>query len=75
MGCARAQKTTKQAYNSECFGFFLSPQYSQPAYMPATSLLFSGMLICIFASILGGHEGSVGTSGGQKMAKNRMKPL
>ena len=53
----------------------LSPQYSQPAYMPATSLLFSGMLICIFASILGGHEGSVGTSGGQKMAKNRMKLL
>ena len=73
--CYGPRKQQKQAYNSECFGFFLSPQYSQPASMPATSLLFSGMLICIFASILGGHKGSVGTSGGQKMAKDRVKPL
>ena len=55
------------------FLFFLSLQHPQPAYTPASSLLFSGTLTCIFASILGEHGGSAETSRGQKMAKNGSK--
>ena len=70
--CYRPKKQQKQAYNSG-FLVFLLPQYPQPTYMPASSLLFSGTLTCIFAFIPGDHQGSVGTSGGQKKAKNGAK--
>ena len=67
------QKTTQTRQKQWIFSFFLSPQHPQPAYMPASGLFFSGILTCIFAFIPGDHQGSVGTSGGQKKAKNGAK--
>ena len=63
MGCATGPENNKNKPTTvDVLVFFLSPQYSQPAYMLASRILFSGMLTCIFASILGEHVGSVETS-------------
>ena len=72
MGCVTGPKNKNKPTTVD-FLFFLSLQHPQPAYMPASSLLFSGTLTCIFASILGEHGGSVETTKGQKMAKNTAK--